>query len=82
MDPFPAGRTKRWAIRYRPVSDDDFRFGWLAAKQLLQRFQRVSRVAPLLDNGIGHLAFIINCAPQEYLLTADPADHLVVAPAW
>ena len=70
-DPFPAEHPKRRAIRCEPVGDDTLRLDRLAAKQLLQQFQRCSRVAPLLHDEVKNLTLIINCVPQVHALSAD-----------
>jgi hypothetical protein len=70
------------AVRGKPVSDDAFRLDGWASKQLLKQFQCRVCVTPFPNDGIEHLAFIMDSAPQKHVLSPTLANHLVEMPAW
>jgi hypothetical protein len=44
---------------------------------LLQQFSSCTRIAPLLNNKVRLVAFVIDSAPKEHTLPSDLADHLI-----
>ena len=67
------------SVRGEFVRNDCFRVYALVLEQFPQQFQRSSLVAPLLDQHVQDLAFIIDCAPEEHVLAADELYRLLGA---
>lgn len=71
---------KRRAVGTETISDDSLRLDVLILQWPTQEPEGGFGIAPLLDDHVHHLPFVIYGAPDPHVLADNRRDHLVEMP--